>query len=76
MVIVGDLRDAVVPGQVAAEALRLLGPVDILVNNAAFAARLPTVATDAALIDEMLAVNVRAPLLLIAALVPAMVEQG
>jgi NAD(P)-dependent dehydrogenase (short-subunit alcohol dehydrogenase family) len=39
----------------------------VLVNNAAAAARLSTVETDAALIDELLAVNVRSPLLLIAA---------
>ena len=32
--------------------------------------------TDAQLIDEVLAVNVRAPLLLIAALVPPMIEHG
>jgi NAD(P)-dependent dehydrogenase (short-subunit alcohol dehydrogenase family) len=50
--------------------------VDIVVNNAAAAARLPTVDTDAGVIDELLAVNVRAPLLLIAALVPAMIERG
>jgi short-subunit dehydrogenase len=41
--------------------------VDVLVNNAAMASRLDTVDTDAGLIDTMLAVNVRAPLLLIGA---------
>jgi NAD(P)-dependent dehydrogenase (short-subunit alcohol dehydrogenase family) len=46
------------------------------VNNAATAARLPTVETDAELIDTMLAVNVRAPLLLIAALAPSMQDRG
>jgi NAD(P)-dependent dehydrogenase (short-subunit alcohol dehydrogenase family) len=76
VVIVGDLRSSVVPADIAAQALDALGSVDILVNNAAFAARLPTVETSAALIDEMLAVNVRAPLLLIAALLPAMIERG
>jgi NAD(P)-dependent dehydrogenase (short-subunit alcohol dehydrogenase family) len=39
-------------------------------------ARLPTVDLDAALIDNLLAVNIRAPLLLIAAFVPSMVERG
>src|SRR5205085_7110370 len=62
--------------EIAARALEELGSVDILVNNAAAAARLPTVENDAALIDELLAVNVRAPLLLIAALVPSMVDNG
>jgi NAD(P)-dependent dehydrogenase (short-subunit alcohol dehydrogenase family) len=56
--------------------MEALGRVDVLVNSAAFAARLPTVDTDPATIDKLLAVNVRAPLLLIAALVPSMVEHG
>ena len=74
--IVGDLAEADAPGAVARAALEALGGVEILVNNAAAAARLPTVDTDAAAIDELLAVNVRAPLLLIAALLPAMIEGG
>ncbi|MGH9002652.1 MAG: SDR family NAD(P)-dependent oxidoreductase, partial [Acidimicrobiia bacterium] len=53
-----------------------LGTVDILVNNAAAAARLPAIDLDAALIDHLHAVNVRAPLLLIAALLPSMLERG
>ena len=64
------------PASIAERAAIALGAVDVLVNNAATAARLDTVDTDAALIDEMLAVNVRAPLLLIAALVPSMIERG
>ena len=72
IVIVGDLRDADAPAEIAERALAALGAVDVLVNNAATAARLDTVDTDAALVDEMLAVNVRAPLLLIGALVPSM----
>jgi NAD(P)-dependent dehydrogenase (short-subunit alcohol dehydrogenase family) len=74
--IVADLADVAAPGAVAAQAEAALdGRVDIVVNNAAAAARLPTVDTDAALIDGMLAVNVRAPLLLIAALLPGMIER-
>lgn len=38
--------------------------------------RLDAVDTDAAIIDEMLAVNVRAPLLLFASLVSSMIEAG
>jgi len=71
-----DLADVDAPAALAREAISSLGGVDILVNNAAAAARLPTVDVDAALIDNLLAVNVRAPLLLIAALVPSMVERG
>jgi NAD(P)-dependent dehydrogenase (short-subunit alcohol dehydrogenase family) len=48
----------------------------VLVNNAAVAMRLSTAELNAALVDELYAVNVRAPLLLISALVPSMVERG
>ncbi|MDQ2727833.1 MAG: SDR family oxidoreductase [Actinomycetota bacterium] len=76
VVIVSDLRDGDAPEATARQSVEALGSVNILVNNAAAAARLSTVETDAALIDELLAVNVRAPLLLIAALVPTMIGQG
>ncbi len=71
-----DLGRPESPGLVATGALEALGAVDILVNNAALAARLDTIETDAALIDELLAVNVRGPLLLTAALLPSMLAQG
>lgn len=76
VVLTGDLRDVNAPGDLAEQVIASLGWVDILVNNAAAAARLPAIETDAALIDELLAVNVRAPLLLIAALVPSMMARG
>jgi NAD(P)-dependent dehydrogenase (short-subunit alcohol dehydrogenase family) len=72
IVLAADLGEATAPAAVAQWALAELGRVDVLVNNAAAAARLATVDTDAALIDQLLAVNVRAPLLLIAALIPSM----
>ncbi len=46
------------------------GRLDILVNNAARTTRSALETTDAALFDGMMAVNVRAPLLLIRALLP------
>jgi len=76
VIVVGDLRDSNAPAEIAQQALAGLGTVAILVNNAAAAARVATVDTDAALIDELLAVNVRAPLLLVGVLVPTMVEHG
>jgi NAD(P)-dependent dehydrogenase (short-subunit alcohol dehydrogenase family) len=75
-VVAADLRDPHSPGRVAHEALEELGSVDILVNNAAGAVRLATAETDASTIDEIMAVNVRAPLLLVASLIPAMTEKG
>ena len=71
-----DLAEREAPKNVARQALDSVGQVDILVNNAAAAARLPTAETDAEVIDGLLAVNVRAPLLLIASLVPSMIERG
>ena len=76
VVIEADLSHPDAPGRLADDAQRALGAVDVLVNNAAAAARLPVVDINAELIDAMYAVNVRAPLLLIAALVPAMQANG
>lgn len=76
VVIAADLGERDSPAAVAREALEATGHVDVLVNNAAAAARVPTADTDAALIDRLMAVNVRAPLLLIASLVPSMIERG
>jgi NAD(P)-dependent dehydrogenase (short-subunit alcohol dehydrogenase family) len=76
LVLEADLANPDVPAQLVAEADERLGGIDVLVNNAAVAARLPTEELDATLVDELYAVNVRAPLLLISALVPSMVERG
>lgn len=76
VVVVADLSDPAAPAYVAAEAVTAAGGVDVLVNNAAVAVRLPITETDASLVDRMLAVNVRAPLLLVAALVPQMAARG
>ena len=76
VVVVGDLLDRRAPIDVGTQALEALGHLDILVNNAAVAARLDTVDSDAEAIDAMLAVNIRAPLLLIATVVPSMIERG
>ena len=51
VIIVADLRDPDAAADIVHEALAALGAVDILVNNAAAAARMPTVETDAGLID-------------------------
>jgi NAD(P)-dependent dehydrogenase (short-subunit alcohol dehydrogenase family) len=76
VVIPADLGDRDAPGAVAAQAARELGSVDVLVNNAALGRRMLLHDVTAELIDAMHAVNVRAPLLLIAALAPAMAERG
>lgn len=76
VVVRADLLDPEAPAQLASSALEALGRVDILVNNAATASRIATVDTDASVIDEILAVNVRAPLLLISALIPTMAQNA
>ena len=75
VVLVADLEEPDTPADVARRALAALGGVDVLVNNAAVAARLPTSETRRPTIDQILAVNVRAPLLLISALLPSMIER-
>ena len=75
IIMLNDLRDPTAPALLAAAALEELGGVDILVNNAAIAIRQPSEELQADSIDEILATNVRAPLLLIAALIPAMRAQ-
>lgn len=52
------------------------GRVDILVNNAGIYPAAPTVALSDADLDAMLAINVRAPHVLVAELAPAMAERG
>jgi NAD(P)-dependent dehydrogenase (short-subunit alcohol dehydrogenase family) len=76
VILVADLANAQAATDVAAHALSEMGHVDVLVNNAAVAARLATEDLKADLIDSLLAVNVRAPLLLISALIPSMQQRG
>jgi NAD(P)-dependent dehydrogenase (short-subunit alcohol dehydrogenase family) len=76
VVLVADLADASAATDVAQRALETMGHVDVLVNNAAITARLATEDLKADLIDTLLAVNLRAPLLLISALIPSMKKRG
>ena len=64
--------------RLAARAAELAGgPIDILVNNAAYLiGQTATTDTTEAMIDAALAVSVKAPILLTAALVPGMTERG
>ena len=65
-----DLARADGPGRLAVAAVAAMGRVDVLVNNAAIAHRAPTAGLTAEVVDALYTVNVRAPLLLIAALLP------
>lgn len=76
VVIAADLATDDAPALVADRALNALGQIDVLVNNAAAAARIPSVDLDADAIDRMLVVNVRNLLLLTTAILPSMVERA
>lgn len=65
-----DLADPACPARIVQAALQAFGRIDGLVNNAAFIVRSTLESTHAAFFDSVMAVNVRAPLLLIQAAMP------
>jgi NAD(P)-dependent dehydrogenase (short-subunit alcohol dehydrogenase family) len=67
-----DLTDPAAVERLAREA----GPVDVLINNAALFPVAPTVEQAVEGFDLAVAANIRAPYLLTAALVPAMISRG
>lgn len=68
----GDLVAADAPEKLAEQALQAFGRIDALVNNAALTTRAHFENTDVAFFDRMIAVNLRAPFMLIRALLPAL----
>jgi NAD(P)-dependent dehydrogenase (short-subunit alcohol dehydrogenase family) len=75
--VTAELLDAASVRSLAERALELAGGrVDILVNNAASAPFGPTTEVGESDFDATVAVNIKAPFLLVAALVPAMVANG
>ena len=75
--VAADLGDEHSVRDLAARATELGGGhVDILVNSGGIFPFGPTADTPTAQIDEVFAVNVRAPYLLVAALAPTMAERG
>lgn len=72
-----DLVDAGAATDLAAQATEALGGrVDILINNAGVFPFGPTASVDEATFDAAYALNVKAPLFLVAALAPDMAERG
>jgi len=76
VVIVADLSTPDGPSEAAAAALDGLGGIDVLVNNAAIAERKDIELFTVDELDAMWNTNVRAPLLMTAAVIPSMVAQG
>lgn len=64
---VADLADPGAAPQLVDAAITAFGRLDAIVNNAAYVKRSDLATTDAALFDEIMAINVRAPLLLVRA---------
>jgi 3-hydroxybutyrate dehydrogenase len=71
-----DVTDAAAMDRAVADVEERLGPIAILVANAGIASSAPLRATDDALWDRTLAVNVSAPFRLTRALLPKMVAAG
>jgi len=67
---IDDLSVAAAPRRIVDAGLAAFGKIDAIVNNAAWIVRSNIETTDAALFDRCMAVNVRAPLLLIQAALP------
>ncbi|MCX6432547.1 MAG: SDR family NAD(P)-dependent oxidoreductase [Actinobacteria bacterium] len=76
VILPADLSSASGAEGLASDAIKALGRVDVLVNNAGSAWRGPTTELTSDLVDTILATNVRTPLLLIARLIPFMKENG
>lgn len=74
--IAGDLQNPATPARLIDEAVAKCGRLDGLVNNAATTARGNLDNTDIAEFDRVLAVNLRAPFLLIKAAMPHFRKQG
>lgn len=73
-----DVTDPLAVSRLAGEVLQATGgqPPDILVNAAGKFVLAPVAETEAALFDEVLAVNLRGPFLMIRAFLPGMLERG
>lgn len=71
-----DLAGSAVPQRVADAALRALGTIDVLVNNAGIRIRGPFGEFGDADFERLIAINLRAPFMLSQAALPAMREQG
>jgi NAD(P)-dependent dehydrogenase (short-subunit alcohol dehydrogenase family) len=74
--VIGPLDDPAVPARLVSETITRFGRIDGLVNNAAATTRSNLDTTDVAAFDRLIAINLRAPFLLIQAAMPHFRAQG
>lgn len=74
--VIGDLGDPSVPSQLVDATVSEFGRIDGIVNNAAVTTRSNLDETTAEIFDSVMAVNLRAPLLIIRAALPHFRRQG
>ncbi len=67
-----DLADAEACAQFVDTSIRRFGKIDVIINNAASVARSTLESTDADFFDTMMAINVRAPLLIMRQALPCL----
>jgi NAD(P)-dependent dehydrogenase (short-subunit alcohol dehydrogenase family) len=73
---IGALENPEVPARIVSETILRFGRIDGLVNNAAVTTRGTIETTDIAKFDRTLAINLRAPFLMIQAVLPHFRKQG
>jgi short-subunit dehydrogenase len=73
---VADLAEPSAPERLARQVLDAAGRVDLLVNNAGSGSAAPLAEQSPAVLDQLLTVNLRAPIQLTRAVLPGMLEQG
>ena len=71
-----DLEDPAVPARIVAAVLDRWGRLDVVVNDAAVIKNLPLAEMPLSVLDQHLAVNIRAPFLLVQAALPSLRASG
>jgi len=74
--VIGSLEDPAVPAKIIAQVIEKCGRIDGIVNNAAAIVRSNLETTDLATWERVMAVNLRAPYLIIQAALPHFRKQG
>jgi len=74
--VAADITSSAQVGDAVAEAVRALGPIDVLVNNAGWDKIEPFVDNDESDWDRILAINLKGPIIVTRALLDTMIERG